>query len=129
MNKTGNVHTNVTLRRIRVSFPCKSDICSHPEGSPVALVMQNAKRKLLSTLWPVITILFSEKCLLNTKCVLRFHLQLLYEKFLFLRIYERPVIINVHNGKCRNSCQILIKLYDSRQKYKNNVKCQLRATR
>jgi len=58
MNKTGNVHKNVTLRCIRVFFPCKSDVCSHPEGAPLALLTQHANHKLLSTLWPVITILF-----------------------------------------------------------------------
>jgi hypothetical protein len=60
MKKAGNVHTNVNLRRISVLFPCKSEICSHPEEAPVALDMQHAKHKLLNTLWPVIRILISE---------------------------------------------------------------------
>jgi hypothetical protein len=60
MKKAGNARINVTLRRISVLFPFKSEICSHPEDAPVALVTQHAKHKLLNTLCPVIMIIFLE---------------------------------------------------------------------
>ena len=100
MNKTGNVHTNATLRRICLLFPCKSEKCYHPEGAPVAVVILHAKHKIRNTFRPAMNGTIFGKYLLNIKCVFWFYLQLLSEKFLVLRRTERHIIINVHNGKC-----------------------------
>ena len=44
---------------------------------------------------------FSEKKLLNTKCVFRFSLQLLSEIFLIITRTERDMIINVYRSSCK----------------------------
>ena len=44
---------------------------------------------------------FSEKMLVNTKCVFWFYLQRLSEKFLILRRIQRDIVINVHRPLCK----------------------------
>jgi hypothetical protein len=41
------------------------------------------------------------KTLLNLKCVFRFRLQVLPEKFLILRIIQGGIVINVHTSLCK----------------------------
>ena len=68
-----------------------------------------------------------KKSLLNTKCVLRFSVQILSEEFFVLRRNDRNMIKKKYIGlreKYRYYCQILIKLEFSRQIFKqySNIK-------
>ena len=68
---------------------------------------------------------FSEKKILNIKCLFWFSVQLLSETFLILRRIQRDIIINIRTSvfiwNSRYSCQILIKLELPRQIFENSL--------
>jgi len=81
-NKTGNIHVNITLGRIReTTVPVeKQEVILHIESVSITLAIQHAKRKRCIYLWPVQLYsavpnypingkTFGGKRLLSTKCV------------------------------------------------------------
>jgi hypothetical protein len=112
--KTGNVRTNVTVRRVRVIIVAmeKQYVLHIPSACVcVALIIQHAKRMhriILSSVaclaLPYFSALsqkrhkFLKKKVFRIKCVFWFSLQLLSERFLILRIIQRDTIINVRRS-------------------------------
>jgi hypothetical protein len=113
--KTGNVSINVTLRCVHVSnVAVEKQYYIFWVCVSVAFVIQHAKR-----MHRIILVLLSVACMvlpyfstlshkqhdfrrkvLNIKCVFWFFLQILSEKFLFLKIIQRDIFIYIYIYIC-----------------------------
>jgi hypothetical protein len=107
LKKTSTVHINVTSRRVRVSIVGKKKkqyyifwkyVCSlsYPAckaHAPYYIVICGLPGSTIFFHIISQTARFSEKKLLNIKCVFIFSLQLLYATFLILRRIQRDIVI------------------------------------